>query len=287
MVVAGENARRPQTLCTPPRPCYPAAMPGNTARLAAKWNGVFALRFYLPFSSFSRAYRGWWRAVRGRSDTHQQRTLLQEAPWQELIPSRPVCVVGARKANGNVRLSELAVLAKAAAAAPAGLSIIEIGTFDGRTTLNLAVNSPADTKVFTLDLPPDVTTRFELEKGERQFVEKPAPGERYRRCRAPWSQSAVRITQLHGDSAVFDWSPYAGTAGLVFVDGSHTYEYAAGDSETAFRLVASGGMIIWHDYGVWEGVTRALEDLETARQLGLRKIRGTSLAFWRAPKVGQ
>lgn len=259
-------------------------MPANTARLLAKWNGVFALSFYLPFSSFSRAYRSWWRGVRGRDDTHQQKTLLREASWQELIPSRPVHIVGARKANGNVRLSELAVLAKAAAAVPAGSSIIEIGTFDGRTTLNLAVNSPADTKVFTLDLPPDVTTRFELEKGERQFVEKPTPGERYRGCGAPWSQGAGRVTQLHGDSAAFDWSPFARTASLVFVDGSHSYEYAAGDSKTAFRLVAPGGMVIWHDYGVWEGVTRALEGLEAARSLGLRKIRGTSLVFWRAPE---
>ena len=259
-------------------------MPAHSARLIAKLNGIFALRFYLPFSSFSRAYRGWWRGVRSTSDTHQQKTLLREASWHELIPSRPVHVVGARKANGNVRLSELAVLAKAAAAVPAGSSIIEIGTFDGRTTLNLAVNSAADTKVFTLDLPPDVATRFELARGERLFVEKPAPGERYRRCGAPWSQSSDRITQLHGDSVAFDWAPFEKTASLVFVDGSHAYDYAAGDSETAFRLVAPGGMVIWHDYGVWEGVTRALEDLEAARKLGLRKIRGTSLVFWRAPE---
>jgi len=181
-----------------------------------------------------------------------------------------------------VRLSELAVLAKAAAATPPGGSIIEIGTFDGRTTLNLAVNSHPDTKVFTLDLPPDVSTRFELAVGERQFVEKAAPGERYRRSAEPWSPSASRITQMHGDSAAFDWSPFLKSASLVFVDGSHSYDYAAGDSDTAFRLVAPGGVIIWHDYGVWEGVTRALEDLEAQRKLGLRKIRGTSLVFWRA-----
>ena len=265
---------------------FAAHMADLLPRLIAKWNSFFALGLYLPFSAFSRSYRGWWRSVRGRSDTHQQRTSLPEASWRELIASRPVHVVGARKANGNVRLSELAVLAKAGAAVPAGGSIIEIGTFDGRTALNLAVNSAADTKVFTLDLPPDVSTKFELAVGERQFVEKAAPGERYRRCGAPWSESACRITQLHGDSAAFDWSPFASTARLVFVDGSHSYEYASGDSETAFRLVAPGGMVIWHDYGVWEGVTRALDDLETARKLGLRKIRGTSLVFWRGPETG-
>jgi hypothetical protein len=44
-------------------------------------------------------------------------------------------------------------------------------------------------------------------------------------------------------------------------------------------------MVMWHDYGAWEGVTRALEELEASRQLGLRHIRGTSLVFWRAKDV--
>jgi hypothetical protein len=91
------------------------------------------------------------------------------------------------------------------------------------------------------------------------------------------------VVQLFGDSATYDWSPHHGRAGLVFVDGSHTYDYAGRDSETAMRLVRPRGVVLWHDYGVWPGVTQALEELETRRNLGLRHIRGTSLVFWRAP----
>jgi hypothetical protein len=72
-------------------------------------------------------------------------------------------------------------------------------------------------------------------------------------------------------------------AGLVFVDGSHAYDYACKDSETAMRLVRPEGVVLWHDYGVWPGVTQALEELEAARHLGLLHIRGTSLVIWRAP----
>ena len=36
-------------------------------------------------------------------------------------------------------------------------------------------------------------------------------------------------------------------------------------------------MILWHDYGIWEGVTRALEDLECDEKLWLSDVRGTSL----------
>lgn len=88
--------------------------------------------------------------------------------------------------------------------------------------------------------------------------------------------------QLHGDSATFDWSAHVGGAGLVFVDGSHAYDYAKKDSETAMRLIRPGGIVLWHDYGIWPGVTQALEELEAARGLGLVNIRGTSLVFWRA-----
>ena len=69
-----------------------------------------------------------------------------------------------------------------------------------------------------------------------------------------------------------------GRAGLVFVDGSHAYDYVIADTDTAFRLVADKGMVIWHDYGVWDGVTRALEEIEASRHLGLRHVRGR--AWW-------
>ena len=67
----------------------------------------------------------------------------------------------------------------------------------------------------------------------------------------------------------------------MFVDGSHAYEYVRKDSATAMRLVAKGGIVLWHDYGRWEGVSRALDELEAQRRLGLRHIAGTSLVVWR------
>jgi predicted O-methyltransferase YrrM len=252
--------------------------------LKAYCSVVYALGIYLPFSNLARAARARSRALRGKLNRHQQATQLPEASWHRLIPSKPAVLVESAKANGNVRVSELAVLAKAAAAVAPGREIIEIGTFDGRTTLNLAVNSDPATPVFTLDLPPDLATKFALDHGERKFVEKPAPGERYRRAGPPWNNSTAKITQLLGDSGTFDWSAHFGKAGLVFVDGSHAYDYAKHDTEMAFKLVAPGGMVLWHDYGVWEGVTRALEELEAERKLGLKQVRGTSLVFWRSGK---
>jgi predicted O-methyltransferase YrrM len=201
--------------------------------------------------------------------------------WTEVLVRHPIRLVETDKADGNVNLAELAILAQAAAAIPVGSDVVEIGTFDGRTTLNLAVNA-AGARVFTLDLPPHERAAFSLAPGERQYVDKPRPGARFRACGPAWRGAAQRITQLLGDSATFDWAPYAGRAGLVFVDGSHAYDYVRKDSATAMRLVAKGGLVLWHDYGRWEGVSRALDELEAERRLGLRHIAGTSLVVWRA-----
>jgi hypothetical protein len=223
--------------------------------------------------------RGRW--LRGKPSAHEQPTSLPKVAWSDVFQRQKVCLIETAKRSGNVTLGELAILAQAAAGIPDGSEVIEIGTFDGRTTVNLALNASPSSAIFTLDLPPHQPTRLPLEIGERRYVDKPLPGARFSHGRQSFPGLTERITQLLGDSATFDWSNHYGKAGLVFVDGSHAYEYVRLDSATAMRLAASDGVVLWHDYGVWDGVTRALEELERTNNLGLRHIRGTSLVIWR------
>ena len=246
----------------------------------ARVAGAYALRAYLPASLAARSLRAQLRRWRGKAEAAATR--LPQAPWPQVLHSHPIGLAETAKSDGNVRLSELAILALAAREVAPGSEIIEIGTFDGRTSLNLAINAPHGVSIATLDLPADQPSAMTIEASERRYVDKPAPGARLRACDEQWRGAARRVVQMYGDSATFDWSPHAGKAGLVFVDGSHAYDYAKKDSETAMRLVRRGGVVLWHDYGVWPGVTQALEELEAARRLGLVNIRGTSLVFWRA-----
>ena len=180
-------------------------------------------------------------------------------------------------APGNVSLTELTLIA-AICAARKPATIFEIGTFDGRTTLNLAENSASDAAIFTLDLPASQIddTAHPLASGEDAFVQKSASGTRFMS-----SPHACRITQLLGDSATFDFSPYRGAIDLVFVDASHAYDYVLADSRTALNLLSPGGVILWHDYGTgdWPGVNQALNELLRTEPClaGLQWIEGTSL----------
>lgn len=177
--------------------------------------------------------------------------------------------------DGNVSLLELVCLARLARTTRAR-TVFEFGTFDGRTTLTLAVNAPEAT-VHTLDLPPGAATAMPIESIERQFVDKPVSGTRF--LQRPERE---RIRQHFGDSASFDYGALRGTADLIFVDGSHAYGYVLSDSRNALALLKSaGGVIAWHDYGVWPGVTRALEELlrQDPAFAGLRHVEGTTIAL--------
>ena len=78
-------------------------------------------------------------------------------------------------ADGNVTLLELLVLSRLVRERQPQ-SLFEIGTFDGRTTLALAMNADTDAIVYTLDLPQNASTDLGIERAERAFVDKPQSG---------------------------------------------------------------------------------------------------------------
>ncbi len=191
----------------------------------------------------------------------------------------PVRLLSPQVADGNVTLYELAVLMRSVVARRP-LCLLELGTFDGRTTLNLAANAPKGARVHTLDLPADSVVALPQAAGDHAYVDKPAPGVRF----AGHALSAG-IVQLNGDTATFDFSSLEGRCDWVFVDAAHSHEYVLNDSAVARRVLAPGGIIFWHDYGAWDGVTSALNELQRTDEwfAGLRRIEGTTLAVLLAP----
>jgi hypothetical protein len=55
--------------------------------------------------------------------------------------------------------------------------------------------------------------------------------------------------------------------GLVFIDADHRYEHVKADILAWRPHVAKGGLLVGHDYGVFEGVTRAVKELVPEWQL--------------------
>ncbi len=156
--------------------------------------------------------------------------------------------------------------------------IFEIGTYTGLSTLVMAMNTPSETEICTLDLSPSQRATHKHGLGIGGFSEF-GVGAYYQST--PFEK---KIRQLWGNSLVYDYSSFAGSIDLVFIDGDHVYDFAKKDTENAFRMVRSGGMIIWDDY-IWNerhpecaGVTRCLNELRGSRKLF--QIAGTRLAIY-------
>lgn len=195
-------------------------------------------------------------------------------------PSTPFALHHPQAHDGNVTLYELVTIARTVAHVRPSAAF-EIGTFNGRTTLNIAANSPEQAMTYTLDLPAEGLNEagLPLDPADVKYVQKQVSGELFL-----GTPLASRIRQLLGDSARFDYAPYRGKMDLVFVDGAHSYEYVISDSRNALELLRDGtGTILWHDYAGWPGVTRALNEMYQQGGVwsGLRWVRGTTVAHLR------
>ena len=138
--------------------------------------------------------------------------------------------------------------------------ILEFGTYLGSTTLVMALNTPRETEILTLDLDPNLrqTHRHGLGVGLPEFSVGSA-------FRARPEES--RIRQLLGDSRTFDFEPFTASVDLVFIDSDHTFEFVKRDTDSALRILRPGGTIVWDDYR-WDerhpecgGVTRCVNEL--------------------------
>lgn len=243
--------------------------------------GYYATSLYLPFSSFSRKWQRFRNRIKGAEETHLQFISLPAISWRKCTNPKLIRLIELQKEDGNIRISELGILSQFAKNCNPESYILEIGTLDGRSTINLALNAPINCPIYTLDLPPNAETKYSINPGEQHYADKLEPGLRYKKYKNIYKEEVSRIHQLLGDSATFDFSEYKNNCSLVFVDGSHTYEYAKSDTKLAMDLVEKSGVILWHDYGIWKGVTEALEEIEEENHFGLKNISGTSLVYWR------
>ncbi len=251
---------------------------GGRPGLREIWAAFYAKWIYLPASSLSRRWKEFRNRLRKRQDYFVQRKRLPSVSWTSLDLGRPVRFLEREKANGNIRISELAILCGLSRRCAKGQPLMEIGTFDGRTTLNLALNAPSDAIIYTLDLPSGASLD-RLDKKEKGFTGIFPRERRYH----DYPCAAKKIVQLTGDSTEYDFSWLRGRCSLVFVDGSHAYDLVKSDTSAALEMVAPGGIVLWHDYGVWKGVTAALDEIREEQPVDLRSIRGTSLVAWRKP----
>jgi predicted O-methyltransferase YrrM len=157
-------------------------------------------------------------------------------------------------------------------------TFFEIGTNLGRTTWTVARHNP-DVTVYTLDVDPadqPEQTQLKLGADDRAYF-RPADA-----CGIAFRDSAEaeRITQLWGDSATFDYTPYEGRMDFVYIDGAHSYEYVKSDTAHAMRMLSPTGTIAWDDYATGPGVYEALIELAPSFDRPIYHLLETRMAIY-------
>jgi predicted O-methyltransferase YrrM len=181
--------------------------------------------------------------------------------------------------DGNVNLDELAFMCALARKNQPHI-VLEIGTFDGNTALQLALNTPPETKIFTLDLPTGAEGRAENDPVDAKYI---ASSRRVRR-RYLGSPVEHKIIQCYGNSLTHDFAEFTvnGRPQFIFIDAGHSYKCVRNDSEKALAILDPEGVIAWHDYSAeWPGVFQYL--VELSRRIPLVHVGGTSLVIYCSP----
>jgi predicted O-methyltransferase YrrM len=208
---------------------------------------------------------------------------LPRVPLRKILPgieSSDITVPRAfdRQSGTSITVEEACHLAAIAKFAKAR-NVLEIGTYDGNTALVLAANIEAGGSVVTVDLPPDfrpedrgslVHTEGELNLTPRDQLAR----------QHKTHELGARVRQVYGDSAKLDWATLGGPFDLIFIDGSHLEAYVRSDSENAMRHLRPGGIILWHDYGLFPAVSKVVDSIaREARTMQVHVLEGTRLAI--------
>lgn len=161
-------------------------------------------------------------------------------------------------------------------------SCFEIGTYLGLSALTMALNTPEECRISTIDLPADAGSRdiATLTKGDASLAAAARDKVGIAFLNHPLSR---KITQLRVNSATFDARGAIGQADFCFVDGGHSYELIKADTENCLGIISPGGVIMWDDYrwGLPGVATYLRERLPSMRLL---RLEGTQYVIYRHPE---
>lgn len=157
--------------------------------------------------------------------------------------------------------------------------LLEIGSFRGRTALNIVYNYP-EMKVYTFDLPDNMTNQSNLKYKLIESDKAQAFHLKKNELKKKYENLFGLIKNLEGDSATFDFSKYNNFFDIIIIDGSHKYENVIIDSENSLKMIKKNGYILWHDYSKDHiDVLKAIKKIKKKYKIEINRIKQTKFAF--------
>jgi len=152
-------------------------------------------------------------------------------------------------------------------------TVVEIGTYKGFTTLHLSRNTSEMCRIFTVDLPPEAAGQKASRSSDPHLIKESVTSERV-------FGKDSKITQILEDSTSIEWARIVNRpVDFALVDGSHLYEHVRKDTEAVLKVLAPGGILVWHDYlrvEIRRGVGQYLSELQKSG-LPVYRLEGTTI----------
>lgn len=132
-------------------------------------------------------------------------------------------------------------------------AIVEIGSFEGYSTILLAEAANTCTKIFAID--PHVGKLCESDEEESHFT-----GDTWqtfnKNIQYAGVANKIRALKLKSEEAVLNWR---NPIGLLFIDGSHKYEDVKKDVLLWKPHLIPGGVVVFHDLWI-SGVRKVITE---------------------------
>ena len=162
-------------------------------------------------------------------------------------------------------------------------NIFEFGTCSGKTSYLMALNSDEDSIIYTTTLKPQDTEKYKNKDGDSKVAQKNIINESiYDKFLFSDEPEEKKIKVIFTDSLLFDEKKFHNKIDLIFIDGGHTFSVVKNDTEKAFKMIKTKGIILWHDYNLGK---RSSKDVVKylnliSKQKRIFKVKNTSLCFY-------
>jgi predicted O-methyltransferase YrrM len=163
-------------------------------------------------------------------------------------------------------------------------NIFEFGTCSGKNTMLMALNSKKSSRIISLTLNQDQSKKLNLDKKDNNISMRNIMNEsNYEKFLFSGKEIEKKIEVIFIDSRELDTKEYLGKFDLIFIDGGHTYSVVKSDTEKAFEMISSRGIVIWHDYVVGKesckDVCKFINEIEKEKKIF--HIKNTSMCYFR------
>lgn len=162
--------------------------------------------------------------------------------------------------------------------------IIEVGSWKGRSAINMARYAKAaglETEILCVDTwlgsPEHWTQRDDVKCYPSLKIKNGTPLIYYtflKNVIDAGFENVITPLRVPSETAFFILEHYKILADMIYIDAGHEYLSVKRDLQLYCRLLKTDGVLIGDDYGIWSGVTRAVDDFRKSRPdlqfLGIR-----------------